>query len=232
MKSVRPLLLAGIMTAGVTALAGYAYAGEDGFKTLILQLPGGSVQQIQYAGPTSPQIVMLPQATMPTVLPMLAAWQTPVLPAAPAVGDPFAQIDQISAIMNVQAAAMMGAMNAMMAQGMPLAAPTAFGVLPPGGSTSYSFVSATSGGPRGACMESVQITAMGPGQAPKVVSSRTGDCAGGSLLDQRPAAALVPHVQQGAPLVPAITAPAPAPMPKIIRARAEVPVSLPQPSQT
>lgn len=231
MKSLRPLFLAGIMTAGVTTLAGYAYAGQDSLKTLILQLPGGSVQQIQYAGPTPPQIVMLPQAGMP--MPMPVAFQTPVMPIAPAAGSPFAQIDQISAIMNAQAAAMMGAMNAMMAQGMPLAMPAAFGSLPPGGSTSYSFVSATSGGPRGACMESVQITAMGPGQAPKVVSRRAGDCVGGSLFGQRPAAALMPQAQPPASAVPAVMAPpAGAPAPRLIRAKAEMPVSMPQPFQS
>ncbi|HTI02562.1 MAG TPA: hypothetical protein VL752_16555 [Acidisoma sp.] len=220
MKRFRPLLLAGIMTAGVTALAGYAYAGEGGLKTLILQLPGGSVQTIQLAGPTQPTMLIMPPA-------MPAAFLAPVMPAVVPVAqqDPFAQVDRISAIMDAQAAAMMSAMNVMMTRGMPGAipgpgslVPAAFGPLPPGDSASYSFISATSGGSGGACMESVQITAMGAGQAPKVVSRRAGDCAGGSLFGQRPAAVVVPHVQQ--------------PEPKLIRARAEMPASVPRASQS
>ena len=166
MKSVRPFLLAGIMTAGVTAVAAFAYAGHGGVKAMVLQLPAGSVQQIQYTSPSSlPQTVMLSTA-MAMPMSMAAALLTPAMP-----GD-FA---------------------------------------------SYSFVSAESGGAGGACMESVKITAMGAGQAPKVVSRRAGDCAGGSLFGQRPAA---------------VIAPVAAPVPRIIPARAEMRFSLPEPSRT
>jgi hypothetical protein len=46
----RILLLAGAVTAGAIGLAGLAYAGDSGLKTLSLQLPGGQVARIEYSG--------------------------------------------------------------------------------------------------------------------------------------------------------------------------------------
>jgi hypothetical protein len=151
------------MTAGVTAVAAFAYAWHGGVDTPIIQLPGGGVQQVYATGPASAQTVLLsPAMAMPASMP--AAFLAPTI-----AGDV----------------------------------------------ASYSFVSAASGGSGGACVESVRITAMGPGHAPQVVSRRAGDCAGGSLFGQRSAA---------------VIAPSGAPLPRIIRARAEMPVSLPRPS--
>lgn len=232
MKPIRALLLAGAVTAGATAVAGYAHAGQDGMRTLILQWPGGGMEQVQaMAVSPSPQPVVLIPA--PAVMPVPVALLAPdAPPAAVMPGDPFAQIDRISALMNAQAAAMMSAMNAMMA---PPVVP-AMGTLPPGGSASYAFVSSASGS-SGACMESVQITMGAPGQAPQVVSHRAGNCGAPALpFGGTPAAAPVPQAPVAAPaLVPAVQAqpvPAAPPAPPLIRARAELPVTLPQPSRT
>lgn len=227
MNPFRPLLLAGVLTAGVTALAAYAYAGQDGLKTLILQLPGASVQQIQCAGATPPQIVIIAQ---PARGPMPVAVFAPAPLTAPQ--DPFAPLGRMSAAMNAQAVAMMGAMNLMLGQGMPggmTAAwpgsrdlvPAASAPLPPGGSASYSFMSASSSGPSGACMESVQITAMGPGQTPKIVSRRAGDCGHAPF-------GLTPGQTSPASLAP----PRPPLAPQLIRARAVMPRPDAKPSRT
>jgi hypothetical protein len=42
------------------------------------------------------------------------------------------------------------------------------------GTVSYSFVSTTNGG--STCSRSVQVTSLGSGQQPKVVSNSSGDC--------------------------------------------------------
>ncbi|GAB0119374.1 hypothetical protein [Acidisoma sp. 7E03] len=243
MQPIRALLLAGAVTAGATALAGYAHAGQDGMQTLILQLPGGGVEQVQavVAAPATvpQQIVLVPApAGMPVPMPMPVALLAPP-PVAAVSGDPFAQMDRISAIMNAQAAAMMNAMTAMMSQPVPTPSalvPARFAALPPGGSASYAVIS-TAAGRQGACMESVQITMGAPGQAPQVLSHRAGTCGGGALpFGQTPTAAPLPQAPAGTPaLVPAVQQPVaspPAEVPHLIRARADLPVSLPQPART
>jgi len=114
--------------------------------------------------------------------------QVSLLPATPVgMPDPFAALAQISAEMDQQAAAMMNAMNAMAAgaMGQPGAlVPAAFGQLPPGS----------------ACFQSVEITAMGDGQAPQVVSHSSGNCGGGQPGLGIPAGA-VPAALPAAPVV-------------------------------
>jgi hypothetical protein len=170
MNPVKPLLLAGLASVAVAGLAGLAHAGQPDVKTMTVQLPGGGTEQIEYTGDVAPQVILEPAAA--------AAPADAAFPFASA--DPFAAIAQISAEMDSQAAAMMNAMNAMTAGA--LASPGALVPadalqLPPGGAR-YSFVSSLSGGAGGACMRSVEITAMGNGQAPRVVSQSSGDCGG------------------------------------------------------
>jgi hypothetical protein len=223
MQPSRILLLAGAVTAGAISLAGLAYAGNSGFKTLTLQLPGGQVEQIELSGPATPQVAVLPAAD-PTALPSAA---NPFVPQ-----DPFAQLEQISALLDQQAAAMMRAMQIMTVPPMPTPVtlvPAGFApVLPGAGGASYSFVS-MSAGASGACMQSVEITSNGDG-APKVVRHSAGNC--GALGGGLPAA--VPFAAPMSAPVPAIhVAPQPAlAAPELIRVRDTRPLEAPHASQT
>jgi len=138
--------------------------------------------------------------------------QVSLLPAAPGgIDDPFAALAQISAAMDQQAAAMMNAMDAMTAGaiGQPgLLVPAALGQMPPGG----------------ACIQSLEITAMGNGQPPQVVSHSSGDCGGGEPALGAPAAA-------SPAALPAAPAPA-QPEPQLIRVRYIVPQTPAHPSSS
>jgi hypothetical protein len=188
MHPVRPLLLAGLACGAVAGLAGFAHAGAPGFKTMTVQLPGGGIEQIEYTGNIAPQVILSPAAT-----------------------DPFAALEQISAQMDEQAAAMIDAVNAMAAGAL----------APPGGMVPAS-ISAMTGGAGGMCVQSLEITALGNGQPPQVVSRASGDCGG--------------HPTLGAPAgaVPAAlpAAPVPVQQPHLIRVRYLVPKAASTPSQT
>jgi hypothetical protein len=136
--------------------------------------------------------------------------QVSLLPATPAaMADPFAALAQISAEMDQQAAAMMNAMDAMAAGGMgPPGAlvPAAFGQMPL----------------NGACVQSLQITSLGNGQAPQVVSRTSGDCGGSQ-----------PRLD--APALPAALPAAPMPsasQPQLIRVRYILPQAPSHPSNS
>ena len=177
MRLVKPLLLAGLASVAVAGYAGFAHAGSPDVKTMTVQLPGGGIEQIEHTGNVAPQVILSPAAS-------------PV-----GMTDPFAALAQMSAQMDQQMATMMNAMDAITAGAMaPSGAlePAAFDQMTPG-SASYSFVSSVSGGARGACMQSLEITAMGNGEAPRVVSHTSGNCDGslpglGAPADAVPAA--------------------------------------------
>jgi hypothetical protein len=206
MKYVKPLLLAGLASVAVAGYAGFARAGTPDVKTMTVQLPGGGIEEIEYTGNVAPQVILAP------ALPDDAAAITPMaMPGG--MSDPFAALAQLSAEMDQQATAMINAANAMAAGAMgpsgPLM-PAGFGQMPPG-STGFSFVSSISGGGQGACMQSLEITSMGNGQAPRVVSHSSGNCGGGAPSLSAPGGA-----------VPAALPAAPVPVqaqPKLIRVR-------------
>jgi hypothetical protein len=90
--------------------------------------------------------------------------------------SPFALMQQIAAQMDRDADAMMRQMQEIAAQ--PMAGPGQpiqidMTKLPPG-TQSYSFGSTLS--PRGVCSQSTEIIAKGPGQAPQVITHRSGNC--------------------------------------------------------
>jgi hypothetical protein len=199
MKAVKPLLLAGLASVAVAGYAGLARAGTPDVQTMTVQLPGGGIEQIEYTGNVPPQVSLLPPAPGDAL-------------AAPAgMADPFAAIEQISAEMDQQAAAMMNAMNAMAAVpiGQPGAlVPAAFGPMPPGG----------------ACFQSVEITSLGNGQAPQVVSHTSGDCGGGQPGLGAPSQAM-PTALPAAPVPPSS-------QPQLIRVRYIVPQTPAHPSNS
>jgi hypothetical protein len=202
MNPVRPLLLAGLASVAVAGIAGLAHAGDAGFKTLTVQLPGGGIEQIEYTGPVAPQVVLEPASA----------------------ADPVAALEHMSAEMDQQAAAMINAVNAMAAGAMPdpgSLEPVALGGLPPAGAV-QSFIASLSGGSSGACMQSVEITAMGDGQPPRVVSQRSGNCGG------------MPDLSAPGGAVPAALPAAPVPLqqPQLIRVKYLVPKTPVRPSQS
>ena len=177
-----------IGAAGVAALAGAAYAADRDAHVLKVVLPDGSVEQIRYSGDVAPHVVVVPA-------------QQVAIPAA--FADPFAAMDRAFAEMDARADAMLRQVAAMQA-----AAPAAggqldmaaLGSLPPG-TASYSFTSFSSSDGK-SCSQSVQVTSLEPGKAPKVVRQDSGDC---TAMNTRQA---TPAVQQAAP--PSLPAPIPA----------------------
>lgn len=157
MRIVPTALLAGVASI---ALAGIAVA-----HTLTVRLPDGTTEQIEYSGNVAPQVSFVPAASV-------AAPDWAVGPDAP-----FALMQQISAEMDRETAAMMRQMQAMAAQPLLTAAgqPIAISATNlPRGAESYSFVSTVS--PNGFCSQSMQITSNGPGRKPQVVTHRSGNC--------------------------------------------------------
>ena len=239
MQPFRMLCLAGALTAGVTAAAGYAYAGQSGGQMITFTAPPGMVTQIELSSSGPARISAVPVSAMPVVIAMPQMPVMPpmaMMPALPvpaaffAPGDPaqnpLAQIERISAEMNQQAAAMMKALDTMpAAPGM-----GASFAMSPGGSASYTFISANSATPGTACMESVEILGQGPGNAPKVLSRRVGHCGPAADFGALPARMETPVAPKAQPMQ-VIPNPA-APAPHLIRVRDIQPVGLPHAAHT
>jgi hypothetical protein len=146
------------LLAGVACVA---LAGTVAARTLTLQLPDGTTEQIDYAGDVAPRVSFTPPQ---------------IIDGAFGPNSPFALMQQISAQMDREADAMMRQMQAIAAQ--PLTGPgqpiqVDMTKLPPG-TQSYSFVSTLS--PSGVCSQSTEIIAKGPGQKPQVITHRSGNC--------------------------------------------------------
>jgi len=190
MRIIPSVLVAGV--AAVACLGVAAMAASPKFQppprqdhVLTVRLPDGSVEQIQYSGDVAPRVALSPGG------PPMGAF-APMAGFGPASdASPFAMLERMSAQMDREMAEMMRN-----APPMPsLAAPGAMQQAaagqpagpgkPPAGAQSYSFVSTIDGGR--ACTRSVQITSQGAGQAPRVVSQTSGDCAGQTGAAPRPA---------------------------------------------
>ncbi len=162
MSLTRTLLIAGV---AATVIAGIATAAALNTHALTVRLPGGGIERIVYTGDVAPRVVVAPAAA-PIV------WA-----AGPGFDDTaFAAMDQISAQMDREMAAMLRQAEAIESTGLAGAGPLTVAStadLPPG-ARSYSFVSTTSGA--GVCSRSVEITATGDGREPRVVSHSSGSC--------------------------------------------------------
>lgn len=159
-------ILASTLLAGVASLA---FAGTVAAHTLTVQLPDGTTEHIDYAGDVAPQVSFVPTQTTPAPAPQTIDW-------AFGPNSPFALMQQISAQMDREADAMMRQMQQIAAQpvtgpGQPIQVDMT--KLPPG-TQSYSFVSTLS--PSGACSQSTEIIAKGPGQKPEVIRHSSGNC--------------------------------------------------------
>jgi hypothetical protein len=144
-----------VVTGAVAILAAGALtpalARDDQMHILTVQLPGGGVEQIQYLGDVAPRVIFAPRAPSIAV-PTMAI-------------DSFAVLEQISALMDRQAEAMLRQVEALSNGFVP--------ALPPG-ANGHSFVSTMPGS--GVCTQSVQITYNGRDPAPRIVSNTSGDC--------------------------------------------------------
>jgi hypothetical protein len=186
MRSVKIALLAGAAALGLAGFARLAEARTPAEHVLSFQLPDGGIEQIRYAGEAVPQVVFIPG---PAATPMDVTF--PELHWV----SPFTLVEQISAAIDAQAAALLRHAEALAGS---LPDPSRlieanFGHLPPG-SEGFVFVATTSG--NGVCARSVTITTQGKGQ-PHVVSHSSGNCAaepGANLPAWQPAAP--PHAQQ------------------------------------
>lgn len=162
MRKYRTAVLTGIAALAITG-AGLA-AGRD-IHMMKVNLPDGSVARIEYKGDVAPNISIAP--AFPT---------TPVGFVAPFDASPFGLFDRIAAMMDRQTEAMIHEVGALPAA--PLSADgkldlAALGKLPPG-TVHYRFVSTSNGS--GTCDRSIEVTSLGAGEAPRVVSSSSGDC--------------------------------------------------------
>jgi hypothetical protein len=165
MRVLRTALLAGVAASAI-GFSGAALAQSSNIHVMTVRLPGGGNAEIRYTGNVAPQVV-LSEAPAGVGVPVL-------MPSLFGPTSPFAMLDRISAEMDRRAAAMIREADAVAAQtrsGQPTLA--ALGNLPPG-SQSYSFVSTMSAS--GVCTRSVEITSLGNGAQPRVVSHSSGTC--------------------------------------------------------
>lgn len=156
-------------TTLLAGVASVALAGSVAAHTLTVRLPDGTTEQIDYSGNVAPQVSFVPATSV----------AAPDFAFGP--NSPFALMQQISAEMDRETAAMMRQMQQLQAVafqplpegagGQPLAVDMT--ALPRGAET-YSFVSTLS--PSGVCSQSVEITSSGPGAKPQVVTHRSGNC--------------------------------------------------------
>jgi hypothetical protein len=190
MPMIRPALRAGAATIAFAGLCGAALAQSPQTHVMNLILPNGGVAHIRYVGDTPPRVTI---GGAPVTF---AAFPSPF-----GSSSPFAEMERISAAMDRQAAAMFQQAAALSASPGLVNAST-LGNLP-AGSREYTFVSTMNG--NGLCSRSVEITSMGNGAAPKVVSHTSGDCGAAGAFQ-------VPTQQQ--------IAPAPGSFPKMIMTKA------------
>jgi len=149
--------------AAAVALAGAAAAAPSNTHKMDVALPDGSVAHIQYVGNVAPKVTIAPR-------PMADA-------AADAWGMPFpsfAGFDRMIEQMQRQSQQMMQQAQAL-SRGPAGAAPyIASYANMPAGQTSTTVVSISQDG--STCTRSTEVVSQGPGKAPKVTSSVSGQC--------------------------------------------------------
>jgi len=147
------IVLAGL---GAVTLTGAAVAASRDTHTLTVPLPDGSSVRVEYVGNFAPKVSV-----------------------TPAPSDPFAALglfDRSAFDMERQIDAMMRQVDQMTRQpaaGAPGLNVASYGDAP-AGSTSVTIVSTSNG--TQTCTRRTDVTSEGPGKAPKVVSSMSGNC--------------------------------------------------------
>jgi hypothetical protein len=158
MRKALAIVLAGV---GAVTLTSAAIAASRDSHTMTVPLPDGSTATISYVGAVAPNVSVTP-APMAQIF------------------APFGLFDRSAFDMQRQIDAMMREINAVASRpaagGVPGLNVAAYGNTP-AGSSSVTIVS-TSNGTK-TCTRRTDVTSQGAGKAPKVVSSVSGDCAGG-----------------------------------------------------
>ncbi|MBO0734230.1 MAG: hypothetical protein J2P49_07940 [Methylocapsa sp.] len=162
MKTLRASLLAG----AAMIFAGAAQAQTPSPHVLAIELPGGTVEQIQYRGDTPPEVSF-------AASPLRQDWLFPSF----GPDSPFAAIGPISDEFDRQAAQMLARAEAM-SRTMPASPDELIRIYRsrPAGAKTYSFVSTLTS--NGSCGRSIEITSQGDGSKPRVMTRSFGNCAG------------------------------------------------------
>ena len=188
MRKIRASVLAG---AAMIGAAGAAVAAIQDTHVMKVDLPDGSVARIEYSGNVAPKVVVAPGPALPTTIGYLAPFDV----------APMALFDRVFEQMDRQTDRMLRQVAALDAQ--PVQANGQLNIAArgglPAGMVRYSFIAAADG--KGLCSRSVQVTSLGTGQPPKVISSASGNCAGGPDRTGMPA--------RPQPQVPSATSSAP-----------------------
>ena len=164
MHKARAIVLAGL---GAVMLTGAAAAASRDTHILTVPLPDGSTAKIEYVGDVAPKVSITPA-------PMQAEFA------------PFGMFDRTMFDMDRQIDAMVRQMNdvaAHAAAGAPAMNVAAYGNAP-AGSSSVTIVTTSNG--TQTCTRRTEVTSEGPGKAPKVLSSFSGDCGGSSKQSASP----------------------------------------------
>jgi|GEM_PF-355839 len=207
MRFIRTAIIAGAASA---ALAGAALAARDDAKVMLIALPDGSVQHVQYQADAPPQLVLV-HAPAPVDF----------LDAAFGPHSLFAEMDHMSAMMAARADAMMRQAAAMQARTPAAQAPaTGNGIVmtnaqgTPVGVMQYSYVSSTTSAD--GCTRTISYSSDGAASAqqPRVIRTSSGSCASQGQEDV---------IRSPDPVTRSRSAPAAKPAPKI------TPVSRPEP---
>jgi len=144
----------------VAALVGFAVGESLNFHTLTVRLPDGGVEKVYYSGQIAPRLTV-----------------TPVLAAAPdwAGEAPVFDMQQASAEMDRDTTSLLQQAEALQAHALVASGgPRPTMLTAPDGARSFSFVSTLSG--LGLCTRSVEVTSLGAGRNPRVVTHASGDC--------------------------------------------------------
>ena len=158
MRKAHAIILAGL---GAIASTGAVAAASQNSHILSWPLPDGSTAKIEYVGDVAPKVTIAPRPSDARV---------PIAPFG-LLDSAFLDIDrQIDAMMR-----QVSQMTQQSASGAPALDLASYGNAP-AGTTGVTVVS-TSDGTR-TCTRRTEVTAQGPGKAPKVVSSLSGDCDG------------------------------------------------------
>ena len=156
MRKAYAIVLAGL---GAITLTGAAVAASRDTHVLNVPLPDGSSAKIEYVGDVAPKVTVTP---------------APLTAGFPAFG----MFDRSMADMQRQIDAMIRQANEMATR--PVAAAPGLNVASygsaPAGTQSLTVVSTSNGAKT--CTRTTEVTSEGPGKAPKVTSSVSGDCAG------------------------------------------------------
>lgn len=198
MRFTRTAMIAGAV--GV-ALAGAAFAAEQAKpKTMLVQLPDGSVERVQYTGDVPPRVTFVAQPDGPA----------DIFEAAFGPDSAFADMQRISAAMQAQSEAMFRQAATMAAQ--PPAAADGKGVTltnaagEPVGVMHYSYVSSSTDA--NGCTQTVSYNSDGQANQPKVVRTASDGCSAAAKAGVTPTVAPAPAAKP-APVVTPVSAPKP-----------------------